>query len=163
MSRELYLCAQTAAHFIQASLSFQASISMEPPSAMSASGSMTFASNPINAASISDALRLAPSAASGTTKYSRLASEPDSPVRSFSNTSAFLQQQQQQQQQLLQHQDHQLGQMSESVGNLRNVSTAIGRELDEHAVTHQPAVLKIRTIAVLHCIALLCSNPCDCD
>jgi hypothetical protein len=51
------------------------------------------------------------------------------------STSALLQQQQRQQQQLLQHQDRQLGVMSDSVGNLRNVSSAIGRELDEQAVS----------------------------
>ncbi len=52
----------------------------------------------------------------------------------MSGTSALLQQQQRQQEQLLLHQDRQLGVMSDSVGNLRNVSTAIGRELDEQAV-----------------------------
>ena len=64
----------------------------------------------------------------------------DSPDRSpgmSGSTSAFLQQQQRQQAQLLQHQDRQLGVMSESVGNLRNVSATIGRELDEQAVRHR--------------------------
>ena len=113
---------------------------MEQSSVVSASSSMNFATGRLNGSNITDALRLAPSGggggASSSTKYSRLASEPDSPVRSTGGTSAFLQQQQRQQQMLLQHQDQQLGQMSDSVGNLRNVSTAIGRELDEQAVCH---------------------------
>ena len=113
---------------------------MEQSSVVSASSSMNFATGRLNGSNITDALRLAPSGggggASSSTKYSRLASEPDSPVRSTGGTSSFLQQQQRQQQMLLQHQDQQLGQMSDSVGNLRNVSTAIGRELDEQAVCH---------------------------
>lgn len=109
------------------------SISMEPSSTVSPSPSMSFVSNRANGGGgITDALRLAPSGANST-KYSRLSSEADSPVRS-SGTGALLQQQQRQQEQLLQYQDRQLGVMSESVGNLRNVSTAIGRELDEQAV-----------------------------
>lgn len=115
------------------------SVSMEPSSSslISPSSSLSFSSNRLNGGGISDALRIAPSGGgSGSTKYSRLASEPDSPVRSsgMSGTSALLQQQQRQQEQLLLHQDRQLGVMSDSVGNLRNVSTAIGRELDEQAV-----------------------------
>jgi len=78
---------------------------------------------------ISEALRLPSS-----TKYSRLSSEPDSPMRSSSSTGALIQQQIRQQDQLLQYQDRQIGAMSESMGNLRNVSNAIGRELDEQAV-----------------------------
>ena len=89
----------------------------------------------------------------GNTKYSRLASETDSPTRQqlhnnnkgygqFSNTSSgtasstaqLIAQQQMQQEQLVAQQDNHLQIMSESVGNLRNVSGAIGNELDEQAV-----------------------------
>ena len=89
----------------------------------------------------------------GNTKYSRLASETDSPTRQhlhnnnkgygqFSNTSSgtasstaqLIAQQQMQQEQLVAQQDNHLQIMSESVGNLRNVSGQIGNELDEQAV-----------------------------
>ena len=90
----------------------------------------------------------------GNTKYSRLASETDSPTHhqqpqnnnknygQFSNpssattpsTSQIIAQQQMQQEQLVAQQDNHLQIMSESVGNLRNVSGQIGNELDEQAV-----------------------------
>ena len=63
-------------------------------------------------------------------KYSRLATS-GSPSH---KTQELLQQQIQQQEHLVQHQDAQLSQMSQSVGTLRNMSNAIGNELDEQAV-----------------------------
>ena len=50
------------------------------------------------------------------------------------STQELIKQQIRQQEQLVLHQDSQLSQMSQSVGTLRNVSTAIGSELDEQAV-----------------------------
>lgn len=87
----------------------------------------------------------------GNTKYSRLASETDSPTHhqhnnnksygQYSNASSgaastaqLIAQQQMQQEQLVAQQDNHLQIMSESVGNLRNVSGQIGNELDEQAV-----------------------------
>ena len=91
----------------------------------------------------------------GNTKYSRLASETDSPThqqqhqytqnnnKSFGqynssgtsmSTAQLIAQQQLQQDQLVAQQDNHLQIMSESVGNLRNVSGQIGNELDEQAV-----------------------------
>jgi len=68
------------------------------------------------------------------TKYSRLATT-GSPSHSKANsTQELLQQQIQQQEHLVNHQDAQLSQMSQSVGTLRNMSSAIGNELDEQAV-----------------------------
>ena len=72
-------------------------------------------------------------------KYSRLATSDCSPSHktnpNYTNsTHELLQQQIHQQEHLVQHQDAQLSQMSQSVGTLRNVSTAIGSELDEQAV-----------------------------
>jgi len=56
---------------------------MEPSSVITPSSSLNFGTNRLNGGAISDALRIAPSGGgSGSTKYSRLASEPDSPVRS---------------------------------------------------------------------------------
>lgn len=103
-------------------------------------------------------------AGGGTTKYSRLASEADSPTHNLGNLSGptanlqqdhgrrmaahnhshayrdetgashLVQQHQQYQDQLMAQQDSRLQVMSESVGNLRNVSHQIGAELDEQAV-----------------------------
>lgn len=64
-------------------------------------------------------------------KYSRLATS-GSPTSHSKND--LLQQQFRQQEQLVHHQDAQLSQMSQSVGTLRNMSSAIGSELDEQAV-----------------------------
>lgn len=76
----------------------------------------------------------------GRNKYSRLATSGSPSHNSSSNgdnvnsTQELLQQQLRQQEQLVQQQDSQLSQMSQSVGSLRNVSHAIGGELDEQAV-----------------------------
>jgi len=94
----------------------------------------------------------------GNTKYSRLANETDSPThqqhppqnnnKTFSqygnsnnpsatpssSTAQLIAQQRMQQDQLVAQQDNHLQIMSESVGNLRNVSGQIGNELDEQAV-----------------------------
>ena len=87
----------------------------------------------------------------GNTKYSRLASETDSPTHQpqhnnnkgfgqyintpgTTSTSQLIAQQQMQQDQIVAQQDNHLQIMSESVGNLRNVSGQIGNELDEQAV-----------------------------
>ena len=71
-------------------------------------------------------------------KYSRLATSGSPSHKTNPNytnsTHELLQQQIQQQEHLVQHQDAQLSQMSQSVGTLRNMSTAIGSELDEQAV-----------------------------
>ena len=78
----------------------------------------------------------------GSTKYSRLATN-GSPSHGrggggggyvATSTQELIQEQIRQQEQLVLHQDSQLSQMSQSVGTLRNVSTAIGSELDEQAV-----------------------------
>ena len=82
--------------------------------------------------------------ASRNTKYSRLATT-GSPTHynnggnntnssNVTSTQELIQQQIRQQEQLVQYQDSQLSQMSQSVGSLRNVSSAIGGELDEQAV-----------------------------
>jgi len=73
------------------------------------------------------------------TKYSRLAttgspSRDSSKTNSVSSTQELLQNQIRQQEHLVNHQDAQLSQMSQSVGTLRNMSSAIGSELDEQAV-----------------------------
>merc|ERR1711899_181952 len=78
----------------------------------------------------------------GSTKYSRLATN-GSPSHGrvgggvsgyvATSTQELIQQQIRQQEQLVLHQDSQLSQMSQSVGTLRNVSTAIGSELDEQS------------------------------
>ena len=90
----------------------------------------------------------------GNTKYSRLASETDSPThqqqpqyhqnnnKAFgryntpdaTSTAQLIAHQQLQQDRLIENQDNHLQVMSESVGNLRNVSGQIGNELDEQAV-----------------------------
>ena len=65
-----------------------------------------------------------------TTKYSRLPVEDDDDdgvKRSFESM-------RQEQQQLSRNQDEQLVMMSDSVGNLRSISSHIGNELDEQAV-----------------------------
>lgn len=70
-------------------------------------------------------------------KYSRLATSDSPPSLSSSKVSStheLLQHQIRQQDQLVHHQDAQLSQMSQSVGTLRNMSSAIGNELDEQAV-----------------------------
>jgi len=73
------------------------------------------------------------------TKYSRLAttgspSRDSTKTNSVSSTQELLQNQIRQQEHLVNHQDAQLSQMSQSVGTLRNMSSAIGGELDEQAV-----------------------------
>jgi len=69
----------------------------------------------------------------GHTKYSRL---PNSPSHSLTNSNSqmYIQQQMAAQDRLMCEQDSRLDMMSESMGTLRNVSGAIGAELDEQAV-----------------------------
>ena len=68
------------------------------------------------------------------TKYSRLATTGSPSHSKVTSTQELLQQQIRQQEHLVNHQDAQLSQMSQSVGTLRNMSSAIGNELDEQAV-----------------------------
>ena len=68
------------------------------------------------------------------TKYSRLATTGSPSHSKVNSTQELLQQQIRQQEHLVNHQDAQLSQMSQSVGTLRNMSSAIGNELDEQAV-----------------------------
>ena len=68
------------------------------------------------------------------TKYSRLATTGSPSHTKAASTHELLQQQIRQQEHLVQHQDGQLSQMSQSVGTLRNMSSAITNELDEQAV-----------------------------
>jgi len=68
----------------------------------------------------------------GASKYSRLPNESDSPGHGGGN--GTFGRAMQQQQQLVRDQNEQLGVMTDSVGNLRNVSRQIGSELDEQAV-----------------------------
>jgi len=70
----------------------------------------------------------------GNNKYSRLATTGSPSHGYVASTQELIQQQIRQQEQLVLHQDAQLSQMSQSVGTLRNVSSAIGSELDEQAV-----------------------------
>jgi len=72
----------------------------------------------------------------GNTKYSRLPNEssPSHTSLSNSNSQMFLQQQLAAQDRLVAGQDSRLDLMSETMGTLRNVSGAIGQELDEQAV-----------------------------
>jgi syntaxin 6 len=64
----------------------------------------------------------------GTTKYSKLENEMDSPNRQFfSNTM-------QQQNAMMRQQDEQLDVIGETVGTLKTVSRQINNELDEQAV-----------------------------
>jgi len=67
-------------------------------------------------------------------RYSRLSTSGSPSHSKASSTHELLQQQLRQQENLVQHQDAQLSQMSESVGTLRNMSSTIGSELDEQAV-----------------------------
>ncbi|KAK9500328.1 hypothetical protein O3M35_001615 [Rhynocoris fuscipes] len=64
----------------------------------------------------------------GTTKYSKLENEMDSPNRHFLDSTLS------QQNQLLQAQDAQLDMISHSLSSLKTVSRQIGSELDEQAV-----------------------------
>uniref|UniRef100_A0A0A9WJV0 Syntaxin-6 n=3 Tax=Lygus hesperus TaxID=30085 RepID=A0A0A9WJV0_LYGHE len=64
----------------------------------------------------------------GTTKYSKLENEMDSPNRHFMDSTVM------QQNHLLQSQDDQLDLISHSIGSLKTVSRQIGSELDEQAV-----------------------------
>ncbi|XP_049864471.1 syntaxin-6 isoform X2 [Schistocerca gregaria] len=64
----------------------------------------------------------------GTTKYSKLENELDSPNRQFLDDTL------QQQNHMLRSQDEQLDIISDSVGTLKTVSRQIGNELDEQAV-----------------------------
>ncbi|XP_075229137.1 syntaxin 6 [Lycorma delicatula] len=66
--------------------------------------------------------------AHGTTKYSKLQNEMDSPQRSFLDNTLS-----QQNQLLSGHEDH-LEHISQTIGNLKTVSHQIGSELDEQAV-----------------------------
>lgn len=63
----------------------------------------------------------------GTTKYSKLENELDSPQRQFLGSTFN------QQQQMLRMQDEQLEVISDSLGSLKTVSRHIGIELDEQA------------------------------
>lgn len=67
-------------------------------------------------------------------RYSRLSTSGSPSHSKVSSTHDLLQQQIRQQEHLVQHQDDQLNQMSQSVGTLRNMSSVIGNELDEQAV-----------------------------
>ncbi|KAF4517690.1 hypothetical protein B566_EDAN016516 [Ephemera danica] len=64
----------------------------------------------------------------GTTKYSKLENEMDSPHRQFMDTTL------QQQQHMIHSQDEQLDAISDSIGTLKTVSRQINSELDEQAV-----------------------------
>nr|CAD7396048.1 unnamed protein product [Timema poppensis] len=64
----------------------------------------------------------------GTTKYSKLENELDSPNRQFLDDTL------QQQNHMVRAQDEQLDMISDSVGTLKTVSRQIGSELDEQAV-----------------------------
>nr|CAD7585897.1 unnamed protein product [Timema genevievae] len=64
----------------------------------------------------------------GTTKYSKLENELDSPNRQFLDDTL------QQQNHMVRTQDEQLDMISDSVGTLKTVSRQIGSELDEQAV-----------------------------
>jgi len=64
----------------------------------------------------------------GTTKYSKLENELDSPNRQFLDDTL------QQQNHILRTQDEQLDMISDSIGTLKTVSRQIGSELDEQAV-----------------------------
>lgn len=64
----------------------------------------------------------------GTTKYSKLENEMDSPNRHFLDSALS------QQNHLLQSQDDHLDMISHSLGSLKTVSRQIGSELDEQAV-----------------------------
>nr|CAD7426962.1 unnamed protein product [Timema monikensis] len=65
----------------------------------------------------------------GTTKYSKLENELDSPNRQFLDDTL------QQQNHMVRTQDEQLDMISDSVGTLKTVSRQIGSELDEQAVS----------------------------
>nr|CAD7258134.1 unnamed protein product [Timema shepardi] len=65
----------------------------------------------------------------GTTKYSKLENELDSPNRQFLDDTL------QQQNHMVRAQDEQLDMISDSVGTLKTVSRQIGSELDEQAVS----------------------------
>ncbi|XP_017885183.1 syntaxin-6 isoform X2 [Ceratina calcarata] len=64
----------------------------------------------------------------GTTKYSKLENEIDSPNRQFLSDTL------QQQNDMMRQQDEQLDMMGESIGTLKTVSRQINNELDEQAV-----------------------------
>ncbi|XP_033340250.1 syntaxin-6 isoform X2 [Megalopta genalis] len=64
----------------------------------------------------------------GTTKYSKLENEIDSPNRQFLGDTL------QQQDDMIRQQDEQLGMIGESIGTLKTVSRQINTELDEQAV-----------------------------
>lgn len=64
----------------------------------------------------------------GTTKYSKLENEMDSPNRHFLDTTLS------QQNHLVSTQDEQLDRISHSIGSLKTVSRQIGSEIDEQAV-----------------------------
>jgi len=64
----------------------------------------------------------------GSTKYSKLENEMDSPHRSFVDSAL------EQQHRMIHSQDEQLDAIADSVGTLKTVSRQIGSELDEHAV-----------------------------
>lgn len=64
----------------------------------------------------------------GTTKYSKLENEVDSPSRQFLDETL------QQQGMMIRQQDDQLEMIGESIGTLKTVSRQINSELDEQAV-----------------------------
>ncbi|CAB0015414.1 unnamed protein product [Nesidiocoris tenuis] len=70
-----------------------------------------------------------PATSHGTTKYSKLENEMDSPNRHFGEAGIL-----QQNNHLLQSQEDQLDLISHSLGSLKTVSRQIGSELDEQAV-----------------------------
>lgn len=63
----------------------------------------------------------------GTTKYSKLENELDSPQRQFLGSTLN------QQEHMLRQQDEQLEVISDSIGSLKTVSRQIGIEVDEQA------------------------------
>lgn len=67
-------------------------------------------------------------ASHGTTKYSKLENEMDSPNRKFLDNTL------QNQNNMMREQDDQLDMISESIGTLKTVSRQINSELDEQAV-----------------------------
>eukprot|EP00095_Tigriopus_kingsejongensis_P006278 maker-scaffold1533_size36968-snap-gene-0.9 protein:Tk06278 transcript:maker-scaffold1533_size36968-snap-gene-0.9-mRNA-1 annotation:"Syntaxin-6" len=81
-----------------------------------------------------------PSAPGGrSTKYSRLPNDEESPNKDSYSSSAHYNPigsggMMHEQKQIIYHQDEHLGDMSESMSNLRNMSHQIGSELDEQAV-----------------------------
>lgn len=85
----------------------------------------------------------------GTTKYSKLENEIDSPNRHFLDSTLS------QQSQLLQAQDAQLDMISHSLSSLKTVSRQIGSELDEQAVSVQLYII-VTLVLTTVCIEFSC-------